>query len=311
MSSPQLPGLPILPSSPKEKDPVCGMMVDPQKPAAKYAYKGKTYYFCSTRCAERFQKEPERFLVAPGKAGMEHAMGAAHVEPAAPPAARKNVRYTCPMDPEIVQIGPGICPKCGMALEPMDFIATLPGEDQPDPEYDSMRRRFWVSAALSLPLLVFSMFGEALGLHLEPATKNSIELLLASPVVLWCGWPFFQRFWVSLVNRSPNMFTLIGLGTGAAYLYSVAATLFSAILPGVFPRHARRRGCLFRGCCSYYHVGVARSGSGIAGTPAHQRCHPRTIAPCAANRAPRIGRNGARCAPRASQAWRFAPCKTR
>ena len=234
MSSPQLPSLPILPPSPKEKDPVCGMMVDPHKPASEYEYKGKAYYFCSTRCADRFQKEPERFLVAPGKAGMERAMGAAHVETATPLAAGKNVRYTCPMDPEIVQIGPGICPKCGMALEPIDFIATLPGEDQPDPEYDSMRRRLWVSAALSLPLLVFSMFGEALGLHLEPATKNSIELLLASPVVLWCGWPFFQRFWVSLVNRSPNMFTLIGLGTGAAYLYSVAATLFSQYFPASF-----------------------------------------------------------------------------
>jgi len=210
------------------------MMVDPHKPASEYEYKGKAYYFCSTRCADRFQKEPERFLVAPGKAGMERAMGAAHVETATPLAAGKNVRYTCPMDPEIVQIGPGICPKCGMALEPIDFIATLPGEDQPDPEYDSMRRRLWVSAALSLPLLVFSMFGEALGLHLEPATKNSIELLLASPVVLWCGWPFFQRFWVSLVNRSPNMFTLIGLGTGAAYLYSVAATLFSQYFPASF-----------------------------------------------------------------------------
>src|SRR5208282_553882 len=234
MSSSQLPGLLILPPSPKEKDPVCGMMVDPQKPAGKQEYKGKAYYFCSTRCAERFQKEPERFLVAPGKAGMEHAMGAAHVGPAAPPAAGKNVRYTCPMDPEIVQLGSGICPKCGMALEPMDFIATLPGEEQPDPEYDSMRRRLWVSAALSLPLLVFSMSDEALGLHLDPATKNAIELLLASPVVLWGGWPFFQRFWVSLVKRSPNMFTLIGLGTGAAYLYSVAATLFPQFFPASF-----------------------------------------------------------------------------
>src|SRR5271157_4497887 len=234
ISSPQIPGLPILPSPPKEKDPVCGMMVDPRKPAATHQHNDKTYYFCSARCAERFQKEPEKFLAAPGKAGMEHAMGAAHVGPAAPPAAGKNVRYTCPMDPEIVQLGSGICPKCGMALEPMDFIATLPGEEQPDPEYDSMRRRLWVSTPLSLPLLVFSMFGEALGLHLEPATKNAIELLLASPVVLWCGWPFFQRFWISLVKRSPNMFTLIGLGTGAAYLYSLAATLFPKFFPASF-----------------------------------------------------------------------------
>jgi len=234
MSSPQIPALPILPPAPKEKDPVCGMMVDPQKAAGKYEYKGKTYYFCSTKCAERFQKEPERFLATPRKAGMEHAMGAAHAAPAAPSGTGMNMRYTCPMHPEIVQIGPGFCPICGMALEPMDFVATSPGEEQPDPEYDSMRRRLWVSAALSLPLLVLSMFGETLGLHLPPATKNAVELLLASPVVLWCGWPFIQRFWASLVNRSPNMFTLIGLGTGAAYFYSLVATLFPQLFPASF-----------------------------------------------------------------------------
>jgi Cu+-exporting ATPase len=210
------------------------MMVDPQKPAARQEYNRKTYYFCSPRCAERFQKEPEKFLATPGKAGMEHAMGAAQPEPPAPSAGGKGVRYTCPMDPEIVQSGPGTCPKCGMALEPMDFVATPPGEEQRDPEYDSMRKRLWISAALSLPLLILSMFGEALGLHLVPATKNAVELLLASPVVLWCGWPFFQRFWASLGNRSPNMFTLIGLGTGAAYLYSFAATLFPQFFPASF-----------------------------------------------------------------------------
>jgi len=229
MSSPHIPPLPILPPSPKEKDPVCGMMVDPQKPAGKFAYKGKTYFFCSARCAERFQNEPERFLTAPGAADMESKPSSPVVAPAA-----ASVRYTCPMDPEIVQIGPGICPKCGMALEPMDFVATPLGVQQRDLEYDSMRRRLWVSAALSLPLLVLSMFGEALGLHLDPATKNAVELLLASPVVLWCGWPFFQRFLASLGNRSPNMFTLIGLGTGAAYLYSVAATLFPQFFPVSF-----------------------------------------------------------------------------
>ena len=229
MSSPPFLALPILPPSPKEKDPVCGMMVDPRKAASKQEYKGKTYYFCSTRCAERFQKEPERFLAAPGAGGMENKPSSPQAVPAA-----KQIRYTCPMHPEIVQIGPGTCPKCGMALEPMDFIANRPGEVQRDPEYDSMRTRLWISAALSLPLLILSMFGEALGLHLDPATKNAVELLLASPVVLWCGWPFFQRFWASLVNRSPNMFTLIGLGTGAAYLYSVAATLFPQFFPASF-----------------------------------------------------------------------------
>ncbi|MGB7732028.1 MAG: copper-translocating P-type ATPase, partial [Candidatus Acidiferrum sp.] len=115
----------------------------------------------------------------------------------------------------------------GMALEPMDIVV----EEQPDPEYDSMRKRFWVSVALSLPLLILSMLGDALGLRWQSGTRNAVEFLLATPVVLWAGWPFFQRFWASLVNRSPNMFTLIGLGTGAAYLYSVAATLFPQFFP--------------------------------------------------------------------------------
>ena len=228
MSTPTVPGLPILLAAPREKDPVCGMMVDPEKAAGKVEHDGKTYYFCSARCVERFRNEPEKFLAAPGTAGMEH-----KAAPAAVPAVAKNVRYTCPMHPEIVQIGPGTCPKCGMALEPMDILA----EEQADPEYESMRKRFWVSVAFSLPLLVLSMFGEMLALRLQPGTKNAIELLLATPVVLWCGWPFFQRFWASLVNRSPNMFTLIGLGTGAAYLYSVAATL----LPQFFPASFRDR----------------------------------------------------------------------
>jgi Cu+-exporting ATPase len=228
MSTPTVPGLPILLAAPREKDPVCGMMVDPEKAAGKVEHDGKTYYFCSARCVERFRNEPEKFLAAPGTAGMEH-----KAAPVAVPAVAKNVRYTCPMHPEIVQIGPGTCPKCGMALEPMDILA----EEQADPEYESMRKRFWVSVAFSLPLPVLSMFGEMLALRLQPGTKNAIELLLATPVVLWCGWPFFQRFWASLVNRSPNMFTLIGLGTGAAYLYSVAATL----LPQFFPASFRDR----------------------------------------------------------------------
>src|SRR6202040_1254576 len=145
-------------------------------------------------------------------------------------ASGKQVRYTCPMHPEIVQIGPGTCPICGMALEPMDVFA----EVEADPEYDSMRLRFWVSAALSVPLLVLAMFGESLGLHLAPTALHWIELALATPVVLWGGWPFFQRFWASIVNRSPNMFTLIGLGTGAAYLDSVIATVFPEIFPASF-----------------------------------------------------------------------------
>jgi Cu+-exporting ATPase len=223
-AKPAVASLPILASEPRVKDPVCGMMVDPQKAAGKVEHGGKTYFFCSPRCKERFEKEPEKFLAAPGTAGMEHAHATT------PPASAQNIRYTCPMHPEIVQIGPGNCPICGMALEPMDIVAG----DQADPEYDSMRKRLWVSAALSLPLLVLSMAGDALGLHFAPGVQNGIEFLLASPVVLWGGWPFFERFWTSLVNRSPNMFTLIGLGTGAAYLYSLAATLFPQFFPDSF-----------------------------------------------------------------------------
>ena len=243
-----------------ERDPVCGMVVDPQKAAAKVEYAGHTYYFCAQGCARRFEQAPEKYL-SPVRAGVHSGTGTLHgiAGAAAPPAKHQhsahdhsdtvpaqsktqappqqhrgsrdgessNVRYTCPMHPEIVRMGPGSCPICGMALEPMDVFA----EVEADPEYDSMRRRFWASTALSLPLLVLSMFGEHLGLHIAAGVRNWIELLLATPVVLWGGWPFFKRFWESLLNRSPNMFTLIGLGTGAAYLDSMAATLFPQIFP--------------------------------------------------------------------------------
>ena len=249
--------LPILSGPPKAKDPVCGMSVDPASAAGNVEHKGKTYYFCSKRCAERFTQDPEKFLAAPGTAGMEHAHGHGHAHAQAPAAAHapihaghepmhhasaamapsaaappsaQDVRYTCPMHPEVVQIGPGTCPICGMALEPMDVFA----EVEPDPEYDSMLRRFWVSAAMSLPVLVLSMFGEAIGLRLSHSVRNVIEFILATPVVLWGGWPFFERFWASLVNRSPNMFTLIGMGTGVAYLESVAATFFPRVFPASF-----------------------------------------------------------------------------
>jgi len=215
------------------KDPICGMTVEPPKAAAKIDHDGRSYYFCSAGCARRFAKEPEQFLATPGTAGMaapRAAHGPVRTTTLAPATRSKGVRYTCPMHPQIVQIGPGSCPICGMALEPMDPLAVV----EADPEYDSMRKRFWISAALSLPLLVLSMFGEYLGLHLAPALRNWIEFVLATPVVLWGGWPFFQRFWASLVHRSPNMFTLIGLGTGAAYLDSVVATVFPQMFPVSF-----------------------------------------------------------------------------
>ena len=227
--------LPILQGTAKHQDPVCGMTVVPEKAAGKVGHDGKTYYFCSKHCAERFSDDPEKFLAAPGTGEMKHSSAPAehvHTGAAALRAAsdEKKVRYTCPMHPEIIQIGPGSCPICGMALEPMDVFA----EVEADPEYDSMRLRFWVSAALALPVLLLSMLGESLGLHLAPQVRNAIEFFLATPVVLWGGWPFFERFWSSLLNRSPNMFTLIGLGTGAAYLDSVVATFFPQIFPASF-----------------------------------------------------------------------------
>src|SRR5438132_12390681 len=182
MSKPQVPSLTFLTTLEKRKDPVCGMMVAAEKAAAKIEHAGNTYYFCSTRCAERFADEPEKFLAAPGTAGMEQ--GPAHAEHDAArhsgaTASRaatdeKKIRYTCPMHPQIIQIGPGSCPICGMALEPMDVFA----EVEADPEYDSMRQRFWISAVLSLPLLLLSMVGDLMGAQLTPAVRNGIEFFL-------------------------------------------------------------------------------------------------------------------------------------
>jgi P-type Cu+ transporter len=230
--------LPISPGPIEHTDPVCGMVVDGQKSVGKVAHSDQTYYFCSLHCAQRFEKEPEKFLPMPVAGAMESSPGAgqgrhlAHVSPAPAraDAVNEHARYTCPMHPEIIQIGPGSCPKCGMALEPMDVFA----EVEADPEYDSMLRRFWVSGALSLPVLLIAMFGDALHLPISASARNWIEFVLGTPVVLWGGWPFFERFWASIVNRSPNMFTLIALGTGAAYLESLAATLFPQIFPASF-----------------------------------------------------------------------------
>ncbi|HSY32223.1 MAG TPA: heavy metal translocating P-type ATPase [Verrucomicrobiae bacterium] len=254
-------GLPILSAGAREKDPVCGMTVEPSKAAAKQEYRGTTYYFCSRGCAARFAKEPEKFLAAPGSSGMEtahsgdsahgvatvrggHGAEAVHTGKAATSVqagsettdtvAAKSAYYTCPMHPQILQIGPGSCPICGMALEPVEVSL----EAETDPEYESMSRRLWVSASLSVPLLVIAMWGDLYTLPFSAETRNWIEMALATPVVLWSGWPFFERFWLSLLNRSPNMFTLIGLGTGAAYLDSLAATIF----PQIFPESFREAG---------------------------------------------------------------------
>lgn len=198
------------------KDPVCGMDVDPATAKGGHSiYQNHEYYFCSPKCKTKFDAEPEKYL-----------------KPVQISELPKDVEYTCPMHPQIRQIGPGNCPICGMALEPVMISLDQP-EDQS--EYLDMRKRFWVSAVLSLPLLAIAM-GARHFLHNENLLgyMNWGELILATPVVLWGGWPFFVRFWQSLKNLSPNMFTLIGLGTGVAYLYSVVAVFFPTIFPSSF-----------------------------------------------------------------------------
>ena len=221
------------------RDPVCGMTVDPAKAAASVEHHHETYYFCAKGCAQKFAADPPRYLHVPSALLEKSPSGLIAINAVpipAPSTAKKpspdpgKIRYTCPMHPDVVQWGPGSCPKCGMALEPMDIVA----EEIPDPEYDSMRKRFWISAALSLPVLMLGMFGETARLHLLGAALHWTEFVLAAPVVLWGGWPFFERFWSSVVNRSPNMFTLIGLGTGAAFLNSAVATIAPQIFPESF-----------------------------------------------------------------------------
>ena len=203
------------------RDPVCGMTVDPNagKPSAEHA--GQIYHFCSQRCRDKFEADPEKYLG----------------ERLAPEPMPKGTQYTCPMHPEIVRDEPGSCPICGMALEPMGVPT---GEEGPNPELVDFTRRLWVSALLSAPLLVVTM-GPMLGLPVREwigeRTAIWIEFALATPVVLWAALPFFRRGWDSILNRSPNMWTLISIGVGAAYAYSVIATLFPDIFPHRFRGH--------------------------------------------------------------------------
>jgi Cu+-exporting ATPase len=202
------------------KDPVCGMDVARDSARHFLKHEGSGYYFCSSGCEGKFKAEPAKYLG----------------EKPAASAAPKGSQYTCPMHPEIIRDKPGSCPICGMALEPMMPSA----DDGPNPELVDFTRRFWVSAALSIPLLVIAM-GPMLGLPVrdwigEPLA-SWLELILATPVVLWAALPFFHRGWDSVVNRSPNMWTLISLGVGAAYIYSVVATLFPDLFPHQFRGH--------------------------------------------------------------------------
>jgi P-type Cu+ transporter len=202
-------------------DPVCGMHVDPAAGNPEAEHGGVGYHFCSAGCKEKFQADPERYLDPDKRAAAEAARDSA------PP----GTLYTCPMDPEIVQEGPGTCPICGMALEPMGVPA---GEQGPNLELIDFTHRMIVGAILTVPILILAM-GPHLGIPVRhwigERTADWVEFALATPVVLWAGWPFFERCVASIRNRSANMWTLIGIGVGAAYLYSVIAT----IAPGIFP----------------------------------------------------------------------------
>ena len=203
-------------------DPVCGMKVDPATAAESSDYKGTRYYFCMPGCRQKFEADPIKYL-----------------SPAAPPSAMPaGTIYTCPMHPEIRQDHPGACPKCGMALEPL----TVSLDEGPNPELVDMNRRMWIGVALGLPVFVLAMgdmlLGMGLGGRISVSITNWIGLVCATPVVLWAGWPFFVRGWTSITTRHANMFTLIALGVGAAYTFSVAATLF----PGAFPESFRTHG---------------------------------------------------------------------
>jgi len=200
-------------------DPVCGMRVDPATARHRFAYNGQDYYFCSGRCRERFEAEPEKFL-QPKQA-----------EPAAP----AGTIYTCPMHPQIRQVGPGSCPICGMALEPA--VASL--DAPPNAELADMTRRFWAGLVLALPAVVLEMGGHLVGGHgwVDQTLSNWIQLVFATPVVLWAGWPFFVRGWQSLMTRNLNMFTLIAMGTGVAYVYSVIGTVVPESFPATFRGH--------------------------------------------------------------------------
>jgi P-type Cu+ transporter len=263
------------PSGPAETaiDPVCGMTVDPRTAAGSHTHGGRTYWFCSTGCLERFRADPERYLMS-GPDAQAHSH--------APAASARAGDYTCPMDPEVRQDRPGACPKCGMALEPVTVAApstrtewvcpmhpeivrpgpgacpicgmaleprTVTLEDEANPELEDMTRRFWIGLVLAVPVVAIAMSdlipGQPLQRAVTPRALAWAQLALATPVVLWAGAPFFQRAWASLVNRSPNMFTLIGLGTGTAYGYSVAAALAPKFFPAAVRGHGGEVGLYF------------------------------------------------------------------
>lgn len=253
----------MMPVSKGEMDPVCGMTVQPATAAGSYEYRGKKYYFCATRCLDTFRADPDYYLIPPEQRIPKPARISAH----------ERVTYVCPMDPEVSQKGPGSCPKCGMALEPADVTAggarteytcpmhpeivqSEPGtcpicgmaleprtvtEEEVNPELVDMTRRFWQSVIIGAPILALMISDMIPSQPLQHLFSGKalvwFQFVLATPVVFWTGWPLFERAWTSVVNRHLNMFTLIGLGTGAAYLYSVAAVFMPALFPDSFRTH--------------------------------------------------------------------------
>src|SRR6266542_3257993 len=229
-------------------DPICGMNVDAEHSAGSHVYNNQTYYFCSQNCLAQFKKDPEKFLKspAPGHAAHGHGYSHMHTRSQASQAEKEEQEvYVCPMHPAIVRAEPGACPICGMALEPR----TVTLEKEANPELVDMTRRFWVGVVLSLPIVFLAMSefipGQPVQRSVSAHVLNWIQLALATPVVLWGGWPFFQRGWKSIVNRSLNMFTLIAIGVGTAYVYSVAATLFPNAFPQSFRGHGGEVGVYF------------------------------------------------------------------
>jgi heavy metal translocating P-type ATPase len=220
------------------KDPVCGMDVDPATSAHHTEHAGQPYYFCSSHCRERFEADPDSYLGDHAPAGSHHGHG--HTAAAAStPSPGDVAEWTCPMHPEIRQPGPGSCPICGMSLEPV----TVTADSGPNAELTDMTRRFWVALALSVPVLVLGMGRDLIpALHdlISSTASTWIQLFLATPVVLWAGWPFFQRGATSVRTMKLNMFTLIAMGTGVAWLFSVIAT----IAPGLFPDAFRTDGAV-------------------------------------------------------------------
>lgn len=238
-------------------DPVCGMTVNPETAAGSFEHQGKTYYFCSQHCLSKFQTNPDSYLhkttnTAETKAAQYFCPMCPEVksdvpaacpkcgmalEPVMPLSPKTKIEYTCPMHPEIVRNEPGSCPICGMALEPR----TITLEEEENPELKDMTRRFWISLVLALPVFLLAMSemipNQPVQHIISPRIIGLIQFLLATPVVLWCGFPFFKRGWASIINRSPNMFTLISIGTGTAYLYSLFAFLFPNIFPSAFRGH--------------------------------------------------------------------------